>query len=37
VINFRQRLGYGFGCVATGLKYRYAKMRGRNSMFLPNE
>jgi hypothetical protein len=37
VINFRRSLGAAFGCVASGLKYRQAKMRGGNSMFLPDE
>ncbi len=37
VINFRRSVRYGFGCIATALKYRWAKVRRRNSMFSPNE
>src|SRR5437763_5220009 len=37
VINFRRSVRYGLGCIATALKYRWAKLRGGNSMFLPNE
>jgi len=37
VINFRRSVRYGFGCIATALKYRWAKVRRRNSMFPPNE
>jgi glycosyltransferase involved in cell wall biosynthesis len=36
-INFRRSLRYGLGCIATALKYRWAKVRGGNSTFLPNE
>ena len=37
VINFRRSVRYGFGCIATALKYRWAKIQRRNSMFSPNE
>jgi hypothetical protein len=37
VINFRRSMRYGFGCIMTALKYRWAKVREGHSMFLPNE
>ncbi len=36
-INFRRSVRYGFGCLATAAQYRWAKIRGGNSMFLSNE
>jgi glycosyltransferase involved in cell wall biosynthesis len=37
-INFRRSLKYGFGCLATGLKYRLAKMRWlRSKLFAANQ
>jgi hypothetical protein len=37
VINFRRSVRYGLGCIATAFKYRWAKIRRRNSMFLSKE
>lgn len=33
-INFRRSVRYGFGCVATALEYRMAKIRGSGRLFL---
>jgi glycosyltransferase involved in cell wall biosynthesis len=32
-INFRRSVRYGFGCILTALKYRWAKIRGTSSFF----
>jgi glycosyltransferase involved in cell wall biosynthesis len=32
-INFRRSVRYGFGCIATALKYRWAKIDGRGRLF----
>ena len=32
-INFRRSVRYGFGCLATGLAYRMAKIRGSGPLF----
>jgi glycosyltransferase involved in cell wall biosynthesis len=34
-INFRRSMRYGFGCIATALKYRWAKVRGSRRLFSP--
>lgn len=34
-INFRRSVKYGFGCLATGLQFRLAKMGWRRCSFLP--
>jgi len=35
-INFRRSVKYGFGCLATGLKFRFAKWgMGRSELFAP--
>jgi glycosyltransferase involved in cell wall biosynthesis len=34
-INFRRSVRYGFGCLATGLQYRLASMRGSGALFPP--
>ncbi len=35
VINFRRSVRYGFGCIMTALKYRWARIRGSAHLF-PN-
>ncbi len=32
-INFRRSVRYGFGCLRTGLEYRWAKIRGSGRLF----
>jgi glycosyltransferase involved in cell wall biosynthesis len=32
-INFRRSVRYGFGCIATALEYRWAKIFGRSCLF----
>jgi glycosyltransferase involved in cell wall biosynthesis len=32
-INFRRSVRYGFGCVATALEYRWARIRGEGAIF----
>ena len=32
-INFRRSVRYGFGCLRTGLEYRWAKIRGHGRLF----
>ena len=32
-INFRRSVRYGFGCIATALQYRWAKIRGGGHLF----
>lgn len=34
-INFRRSVRYGFGCLATALEYRLARMRGSGDLFPP--
>jgi len=36
-INLSRSIGYGFGCLATALKYRLAKMRVIRSALFPAE
>ena len=36
-INFRRSVRYGLGCIATGAKYRWAKMRGLDLSFSPKQ
>ena len=36
-INFRRSVRYGFGCLATGLQYRLASLRGSGALFPPRE
>ncbi len=36
-INFQRSVRYGFGCLATAFKFRWAKLSGGTSTFLPDE